>query len=518
MKKLIIVLLLSPLIFSCITTGNVLDKVADTAFEKTVEKAAIAAVEDAPEEVVEPAIIEDPPEPIQPPEPVKFVPTEEQIVEAVKAYDLESLTELLSDVDDVKTIVGDEVLLCHLAEEAMGMTAQKNELLALLVEKKAYLLQLDKDGKSFTRYAHAMEMGGTERTSYMDEILGDKFKIRINALRSDNLEEIIALTDVMPVDSSLLKSAVQEKAAKITSWVLAQGISADLIDPITGENLLHIACDDKPYDFTFDNRIELVSTLLDAGVDVNLENKKGDTPIERMFISQGGKQGSAILLAEVLLEAGADVNAVTSQNRSLLHHAADRRDDDLIKFFLDEGAVIDEGTLTHMNLSPATMERLMEKGADPLNFADNIQGLLDPETQHNFAVLLMEKGVAASDFDLRFVRDNFKTLTYLVERGADVGASDVLMNCISDYKGMERIEYLVQHGADLARKYYDDYTALHFAVKYKKNDVVIYLIDQGAELNPVDSKGKTPLDYCKSNNKDLMKLLIDAGAKSASEL
>ena len=69
-----------------------------------------------------------------------------------------------------------------------------------------------------------------------------------------------------------------------------------------------------------------------------------------------------------------------------------------------------------------------------------------------------------------------------------------------------------------ARKYYNDYTALHFAVKYKKNDVVAYLIDQGSELNPVDSKGKTPLDYCKSNNEDLMTLLIDAGAKSASEL
>jgi ankyrin repeat protein len=363
-----------------------------------------------------------------------------------------------------------------------------------------------------------MEMYGTERTNYMDEILDDKFQRRIDALRSDNLDEIIALTEVMPVNSYLLKSAVQEKATEVTSWVIAQGISADFIDLKTGKSLLYIACDGKPYDFTFDNRIELVKTLLDAGADVNLKDNKGDTPIGRMFINQGGKHGDPISLVKVLLEAGADVNDVTSQNQSLLLHATLRKNDALVRLFLDEGATIDEGTLTSMNISPAAMKMFMDNGADPVNFVDNIQGITDPEAQHDFVVLLMEKGAAASDFDLRFVRDNFKTLTYLVESGADVATSDVLMNCISDYKGIERIKYLVEHGADLTRKYYKDYTALHFAVKSKKSDVTAYLIAQGAELNPVDSKGKTPLDYCKSRDEALMTLLIEAGAKSASEL
>jgi len=512
MKKIVIVLLLSLAAFSCITTGDLADRLAGNVAEDVVSAVA-SDISEAPAEPAETT------PPADPPKPAKIVPSEEQIVDAVKAYDLELLIELLAEVDDVKTIVGADVLLLHMAEDAMGLTGEKNEMLALLVEKKAYLLQRDENGKSFDRFVMKMEMGGTERHEYIIEVLGDKFQKRIEALRADNLEEIITMKDYMPVDSYLLKSAVEEKAGKIAAWVIEQGVSADLIDSKKGEGLLHLACNGKPYDYAFDKRIELVNDLIAAGAEVNLKDKNGDTPIGILFNAiSTGKLGTPDLLLKVLLAAGADVNTITSKNRSLLQIAAEAKLDETVSLLIDDGAVIDEGTLASMNLSPEAMTLFMDKGAEPINFVDNIQGIIEPEAQHEFVAVLMGNGADASDFDLRLVRNNFRTLMYLVESGADLRSSDVLMSCIADYKGMATIEYLVENGADLAKKYYRDMTALHFAVKYKRNEAVVYLIENGASLNPVDSTGKTPLDYCGSRNKTLNATLVDAGAKKASEL
>lgn len=524
MKKILIVLLISMSVFSCLTTGNILGALTDAASEK----AAVAVVEEVSKDVddsTETTGVHKDSETAEissvhkDSEPAKVVPTEQLIVDAVKAYDLDGLTQLLADVEDVKTIVGDDVLLCHLAEEAMGMTAEKNEVLALLVEKKAYILQVDKDGKSMTRYAHAMEMGGTDRTNYMDEVIGDKFQKRIEALRSDDLDTIISMTQYFPVDAYLLRSAVKEKAIKVAFWVMEQGVPIDGINPKTGDNLLHLACNDSPIGNLFESRADLVNTLIAEGVDINLKNKKGNTPIAQLFIDRGAKNGSPDLLVKILLDAGADVNTVSSQKITLLNHATRRRSDELVSLLLDEGAVIDDGSLNDMNLSIAVMTMFLDKGANPDAFADNLRSFSsDPDAQLEFSKDLIARGASMSAFILQDLRNNFEVVKYLVEQGADINGGTILMSCLAEYKGMERIEYLINHGADVNKKFYQDKTALQFAVRTREIEPVIYLIEHGAELNAVDEKGKTPLDYCKAKNEDMMNALIEAGAKSASEL
>ncbi|MBI9105639.1 MAG: ankyrin repeat domain-containing protein [Spirochaetales bacterium] len=507
MKKILIVLLFSLFAFSCLTTGDLNEKVVVSTVEIADVDVVFAVVE------VEPA---------QPAEELKLLPTEQQIIDAVKAYDLETLTDLLDGIDDVKTIVGEDVLLLHLAEEAMGMSGDKNEISALLIEKKAYLLQRDENGKSFERLVIEMEMAGTPRHEYIMEVLGDKFQKRIEALRADSLDDIKAMTGFMPVDENLLLDAVGEKAARIAVWAIESGLPVDLVEKKHGQNLMHLACNNKPYDHAFDDRTGLVKALISAGADVNHSDKKGDTPIGRLFLSvqsdPSRKMGSPCKLAEVLINSGADVNQITTSNYSLLRIAAEAKLDETVRLLLDRGAVMDEGTLVSMNLSTEAMLMFIAAGADTAFFADNLTGIFDAEARYEFTVALMENGVDVAAFDLRQVRNDLKTLAYLVENGADINAGMIMVAVISDYKGMEVIEYLVENGADLTKRYMKDMTVLHYAVKDRRNDVVVYLIEHGAELNPVDSTGKTPLDYCSSKNTKLTAILVDSGAKNASEL
>jgi tetratricopeptide (TPR) repeat protein len=60
-------------------------------------------------------------------------------------------------------------------------------------------------------------------------------------------------------------------------------------------------------------------------------------------------------------------------------------------------------------------------------------------------------------------------------------------------------------------------TALHHAVNYAGPELVELLLDHGAELNPVNHEGHTPLDIAVERNWDYMiQLLRDRGAVSSS--
>ncbi|MDC7227650.1 MAG: ankyrin repeat domain-containing protein [Spirochaetales bacterium] len=518
MKKIFIILMLSLSMVSCLTMRGLVDEVTDAAVakverdvevetEEVVLKNVELAVDDAVDVTLDEAGIE------------KALPTEQEIIDAVKSYDLEGLKELLAEIEDVRTIVGDNVLLCHMAEEAMGMIGQKNELLSLLVEKKAYIMQVDSEGKKMTRYADEMEMYGSPRMDYMNEIIGDKFMRRIKALRADDLDTIISMTDYFPIDDYLLQSAVDEKAFSVAEWVIEQGVSVDGVVPKSGDSLLHLACNGRPINTLFDDRIDFVKTLLDAGVEVNMKNKKGDTPIGILFLAEdAGKHGSRNSLAKVLLDAGADVNTVTSRNRTLLYHAVLKRNDSLIKLLLDSGSVIDNKSIEDLNLSLNVIKMFMDRDVLPEKFAKNVISFSDKTEQLDFIKMLIDSGVSPSAFNLPDVTRNFAALKFLVESGADINSGKIVQSCVADFRDTEVLGYLVENGADLNKKFHNDMTALHYAVRYKKNDIVEFLIANNVDVNAVDSTGKTPLDYCKERNEVLMDILTEAGAKVAEEL
>jgi ankyrin repeat protein len=85
---------------------------------------------------------------------------------------------------------------------------------------------------------------------------------------------------------------------------------------------------------------------------------------------------------------------------------------------------------------------------------------------------------------------------------------------------LEIVKILLAHGADINARNYFQETALHYAAKKGNLNMIIYLIDRGAEINVADTAGNTPLTavltYGKTigdqNNLNIIKLLIEKGA------
>uniref|UniRef100_A0A5B7AK26 Putative dual specificity protein kinase shkB n=1 Tax=Davidia involucrata TaxID=16924 RepID=A0A5B7AK26_DAVIN len=79
---------------------------------------------------------------------------------------------------------------------------------------------------------------------------------------------------------------------------------------------------------------------------------------------------------------------------------------------------------------------------------------------------------------------------------------------------LEGIKELLDSGTDVNFRDIDDRTALHVAACQGFSDVVVLLLERGAEVDPQDRWGSTPLaDAIHYKNHDLIKLLEKHGAK-----
>jgi quinoprotein dehydrogenase-associated probable ABC transporter substrate-binding protein len=123
------------------------------------------------------------------------------------------------------------------------------------------------------------------------------------------------------------------------------------------------------------------------------------------------------------------------------------------------------------------------------------------------------KPMAATNRTASSEKENGATLADLkkwLAQGADPNAE--LDNAVIA-GDMERVQYLVEHGADASARDGDGYTALGNAVRFGFTPIAQYLVEHKADLNATDLSGWTPLMYAAwTDNADLARFLIAHGA------
>jgi ankyrin repeat protein len=218
----------------------------------------------------------------------------------------------------------------------------------------------------------------------------------------------------------------------------------------------------------------IVKLLIDSGA--NLESKDEDGATSLIYAL-----GDNYETSKILIDAGADVNAITSGNNSALHS--------LIKGInLKEEKII----LTKL---------LIEKGADI-----NWQGYLAFSPLH----LAVNEGIE-------------EIVKILIDNGANINAIDdwgftPLHNAARD-NNKELCKLLLENGADInikANKRGSEYTPLTIAIFNNQNDIVPFLVKAGADINvEMPRSEKNPIDFCFSNeiekekpNEELLKYLM----------
>jgi ankyrin repeat protein len=125
-------------------------------------------------------------------------------------------------------------------------------------------------------------------------------------------------------------------------------------------------------------RHEIAQALLYHGAKVELENYLGETPLHLVRQGKYGSQNGA-RIAQILLDAGLDVNARDKRNWTPLHAASYYGRPKIAQVLLDRGAIIEvgddqgrtplhhasQGNFESQEAGCRIAELLLESGADP---------------------------------------------------------------------------------------------------------------------------------------------------------
>ena len=269
--------------------------------------------------------------------------------------------------------------------------------------------------------------------------------------------------------------------------------------------------------------IDVACSILRSGADINILDSGGANPLHRA--SQVGHAD----IVRFLLEHGADVDLLTKWQETPLVLASFVGDLHISRLLVQEGANVNfrsQGDFTPLHISSvnghldlvrlfidsrAEMDPLAEKGCTPLHMAAN-NGHLD------VVKLLFKSGA-----DVSIRNDDGKTA---LDLASDNGRLEVA-NFLSGYSPGDSVVMPATSIAHLRnkppksvqpiRKRFkpDDKEPppLHTASENGQLDVVLSLLDRGADVNEVDSHRWTALFVAAMAGKlEVAKLLIERGA------
>ena len=113
----------------------------------------------------------------------------------------------------------------------------------------------------------------------------------------------------------------------------------------------------------------------------------------------------------------------------------------------------------------------------------------------------------------RYELSNINTFKFLIEVGANVNASNDCALKWACYRGyFDIVKYLISEGANINSI---DNSALFIASLGNQTNIVKYLIENGADVHVDDN---ALLIACEKGNLDIVKILVESGALSPSEL
>ncbi len=244
---------------------------------------------------------------------------------------------------------------------------------------------------------------------------------------------------------------------------------------------------------------DTAALLIHHNADVNTRNDlEGKTPLH------AAAAAGNILMVQLLVRSGAEVNAADSDCTSPVFYAAEQRSGDMLRFLIDNGALIqarnNEGlTPLHLASGKETAEILTAGGLD-INATDN-----SGKTPLHIAVS----------------HRNLRAIKAFMDLGADPNVRTELGESPlheAAFNGEEEIvKVLIQNNADVNIRNNQDWTPLHKAAVNDYSRTVKILLRSGADPAATNETGETPLDRAQANRNRNVDRLIKNVTHSAAQ-
>ena len=317
-----------------------------------------------------------------------------------------------------------------------------------------------------------------------------------------------------PSGETVLMSCARTGSLGAVKQLLAAGAEPNSFEVDSGQTALMWAAAGGHW--------EIVDLLIGAGADVNASSSGKFTPL--MFAARTGDLKSAGLL----LDGGAEVNVATEDGLSPLLIASASLDaitgsdyrlvieesqhESLGALLLDRGADVtqsDQYGMTALHYAvemnkPSLLRALLKRDADPN--AQLTQGL--PFRRGDYVGREAYDG--ASPFWLAARLGNVEMMRELLDAGADpelrqawgvtptmvaAGVTQTDSRIANEEKLIQALELLVlEIKTDIHSVDRSGQTAVHGAANVSGNEIIKFLVAEGADPEAVDSRGRTPHD------------------------
>ncbi|XP_003424459.1 putative ankyrin repeat protein RF_0381 isoform X1 [Nasonia vitripennis] len=301
-----------------------------------------------------------------------------------------------------------------------------------------------------------------------------------------------------------LKQFISNGDSNGINSMLSQVSVADIRDD-HDSNLLHY--------FTNTDNETIARQLIEAGCDINLKNRYGETPLMTAVESNNLK------IAKLLLDAGAiHLNTNFIEEFGPLHMAVWYGFKAMVRILLDAGAdanVIDEEYSSPLHLAA----KVEPYAAQPCL----VPG--DSKCNYDIAKMLVDAGADVDAVDYQAIsplhwavmRGNYDVAGLLLDKGANADVMDdnfvtPLHWSVRDLN-IEFVKRLIKAGANVDMVDCHGMTCLHYAVKARFNEMVWLLLSAGATPNCTDGQGYSPLHWAvREESLELVQILLEAGA------
>lgn len=311
------------------------------------------------------------------------------------------------------------------------------------------------------------------------------------------LVEVVDLEVVNEEGETALLLALKqtsEDAFVITKDLLDRGSDPSVTDSM-GRTALHIAAGEGTPDLT--------KLVLSCGLDVDASDINGSTPL--MIVAERSYSSDCVLIAQQLLESGANVNAADEGNGTPLIGASGFGTLETIQFLIARGANVESRDWFNRTALHRALERTAETEKEIISTL--IEAQINIEARDNDGKSAL--GVALKRGDTAIARQ-------LLEHGADVEAElegERLLIHVVRLGNEPATKLLLERGANVQTGNKHGETPLIVAVSTGRESIVDVLLAHGADVEARDNKGETPLYIAVSQREHLiLQALIRHGA------
>ncbi|KAK6339219.1 hypothetical protein TWF718_008641 [Orbilia javanica] len=241
----------------------------------------------------------------------------------------------------------------------------------------------------------------------------------------------------------------------------------------------------------------ILELLIDAGADVNAVDNDAETTLRMAVL------GSHLNIADFLVKNGADVNAINNAGEAAIHIAVEKGYQETIDLLIKNGA--------NVNVKSKAGSVALQVAA--ANGYREIVGLLlrsraDVNAKGPEGVTALQKAAEKGYQEI---------VDLLIRNKADVNTKDregvTALQAAAENGYGEIVNLLIQNGGDVTAINWMSTTALHHAAEKGHKGIVDMLLHHGANVNNREKGGRTALQKAAFNgHREIVETLIEHGA------